>query len=535
MAAGAALGGTAGAHQLLQRQRLWPLPPVHPLLHGGATARQRALLSCVLSRPHLAYLNQHSICGRSTLPAVAQLELMAASGSLLSDGLAGATVASAALGGPIAWADHAVLACSIELVDGTAHVSLGRETAAAAQLVRPTMPGGSGGMASSGSSGRANPGLPAVLVLNGQQWTCREQQGGMAAVAAPAADLQAGGYCCHPGIAEGAITLSGLPSTARVLAGCSLYAPTQGNLGGLSGAASNSAAAVSAGGSSATLRLHGMVARSAAAVDARNAAAAPVSPAWQLMWQPVDLQLGSEPHQGCSTVLAISTQPCPLSSLCTGQAGAPNSSKPLVGINAVWRSSSSNAESSRSAPPLPELCFSSEAQLELLLRGTQPQHCLLVQPPGQAVDTPAALTTFRAIARSQTIQRMWLVTYDQQAVGAFSARPQPGAVLLLGETCLPSGEQCMLPHKLCGALPALFCHSCCSPLPQAWHAPCSWSSAPSLARPLICSPAAQPPRQPAWRLRWRPLESLRWHSAAGAPTACAWPRVLCPDHKQATL
>ena len=427
----AAASGAAFSDQLLQRQRLWPLPPMHPLLHLGAAVQQRAVLSCTLWRPHLAYLQQYSLGGGATLPAAAVLELMAASGAMLNDGKATVAVAAATFGTPVASAGGLALTCSVELGHGTVQVAADSRMTARACLV----PLATAAASTSGGSTDCPPLAAATALRGGRQWLPSKQHSSVAFVAAPNFDAQvASDYCCHPGINEAAMHLGRLSSAACTLSACSLYVAAASSAGELSAAATSSAAAVLAAGSHAALQVEGIMFRTARAVQVHSRADAPqTSPAWQLMWQPVDLQTGSPPLQGSTTALVISTQPWPLSHLCADP-GASSTGQALVAANAVW-GGTGTVPGGSSTQPIPELCFSTEAHLQLLLQTAKPQQCLFVQPPGQAVDTPAALAAFRAIAGSQASTRLSLVTYDQQDFGAFGAQPQSDAGLLLGKLC----------------------------------------------------------------------------------------------------
>ncbi len=429
----AASDSTAVMQQQLQRQRVWPLPPMHPLLHMAAALQQQAMVGCTLARPHLAYLQQQLLSGRATLPAAAVLELMAASGQVLSDSLARVAVAEAALAMPIEWAKGTVLSCSIQLGHGAVQVTVGgSKPVASGQLVQLATAPRMGISASSSSSVSS---AQRALLLNGRQPLHSKQQCSLAVVAAPALDPQASGYSCHPSIAEAGISLGGLPSAACVLQGCAVYAPGQHQVGALAATATRTAAAIGAGGGNTALQVQGMMARTAAvAMEAHSAAAAATSPAWQLLWQAVDLQTNPQPQKGATTALVISTQPWPLTQLCADPDGKQNSRQPLVAVNAVWGgNSAAPGGSSRLPSTIPELCFSNAAHLDLLLQSTQPQQCLFVQPPGQAVDAAAALATFTAVARSQANTRLSLVTYDQQMNDAFTVRPQADAGPLLGK------------------------------------------------------------------------------------------------------
>lgn len=428
--------GAAFSGQLPQRQRLWPLPPMHPLLHLGAAVQQRAVLSCTLWRPHLAYLRQYSLGGEATLPAAAVLELMAASGAMVNDGKAMAAVAAATLGMPVTSAGGIVLTCTVELGHSTVQVVADSRSTADAHLA-PLVPAAHS--ASSGGTNCASLAVAAALRCS-RQWLASKQQSSVAVVAAPTFDAQvASDYCCHPSISEAAMHLGRLSSAACTLSACSLYVAAASSAGEVSAAATSSTAAVLAAGSHAAVQVEGITSHTAPAVEVRSASGGPqVSPAWQLMWQPVDLQTGSAPLPCSITALVISTQPWPLSHVCTDP-GTFSTGQAMVAANAVWGGTDA-APVGSSNQPIPELCFSTEAHLQLLLQTAQPQQCLFVQPPGQAVNTPAALAAFRAIAGSQASTRLSLVTYDQQDFGALGARPQSDAGLLLGKLCGDHGS-----------------------------------------------------------------------------------------------
>jgi hypothetical protein len=418
--------GSAGStgKQLLCSQRLWPLHQVHPMLLSAlALPQQAAMFSCSLSRPALSYLWQQQTMGRSVLPATAILELLAAAnGCLSNDAPAAPAVADATLAAPVHCEQAAMLTCSIQLSSGAVQLEAGGQLSATARLM----------WAASASHAVAAPAPASHAVsklLAARLAAAVPQQGSsMASVAAPAG-LPTHGYCCHPALTQATISLDPL---AQAVLGCQLYLPAAmaASINSIAAAATASSSSLALVGSTgaAACQLQGLLARPLAAVLAERVATAPHSPAWQLMWQPAEFAPAQQPKAS----IIISTQPWPLSMLCS-VAASEGSELPLVALNAVGSINAGAASSAADpAQPFPELSFSTEAHLELLLRASEAQHCLFVQPPGAPVNTAAALATYRAVARSAEEPRLSLVTYSQHAVGSFAASVDPSVALLQG-------------------------------------------------------------------------------------------------------
>ena len=403
--------------QLLHSQRLWPLAAAHPLLHGGLVAQGRALFSCDLGRPLLSHLWEQQSLGRSALPAAAALELMAAAGCSLSEA---AAVGDAALTAPIYCEQGAVVTCSAELASGAVQLLAAGQVCATAYLPRLAAGAAPTAAPSAGVSGASI----ALLALQ------PEVQAAATANLAPHG-RHLHGYHCQPSLAQAAITLSG-PGKAQAVLGCQLYLPAALPAGDseLAATATGQESALVASSGAAALQLQGLLCRPMDAMLPRHLAAAPFSPAWQLAWQPASFV--AAPQRGATPTLIVSTQPWPLASLCSAAEGT------MAAVNAVWGSSCSGAAGQS------ELCISSEAHLEQLLRTMQPQRCLFVQPPGAPVDTAAALATYRAVARLESGPRLALVTYDQQAVGSFGCKTCPATAALQGEFSGGRGCACVL-------------------------------------------------------------------------------------------
>ena len=403
---------TGVAHkQLLRSQRMWPLAPAHPMLFSGLAVARQALFSCDLSQPALAYLWQQSVLGRTTLPAAAALELMAAAGCCLSDAAAGLAVAGAAFSAPMHCEHGAIVTCGMELVSGALQLMAGGQVAVTALAVQATAVANTAtAVAMPASSMLGSLVATQTAAVSGEQHSLASM--------APLPFLKAHGYACHPSFAQTAISLSGGAAAAQAVLGCELYLPASaGSLAAAAAAASTTAQLASSSGA-AVLQVQGLVAKPLASLLPQRIAAAPHSPAWQLAWQPV--QFAAPAQQASKHTLIISTQPWPLHSLCNHAADA--TVLPLAAINAVWGSHAAS-----------ELSIASEAHLELLLCTLQPQQVLFVQPPGAPVDAAAALATYRAVARSPAQLRLSLVTYDQQEVGSFVARFDAATGLLQGK------------------------------------------------------------------------------------------------------
>ena len=413
----------AANKQLLRSQRLWPLPAVHPMLLSAlAVPQQTAMFSCALSQPALSYPWQQQTMGRPVLPAAAILELLAAAGRCLSEDAAAPAVANAALAAPMHCELTAVATCSIQLSSGAVQLEAGGQTSAAASLLWAA-PAGLAVAAPAPASHALSKLLAAQLAAAAPQ-----QGSSLASVVAPA-DLPTHAYCCHPALTQAAISLDPL---AQALLGCQLYMPaataaTTSSLPGAATAGSSSLALVASSGAAAC-QVHGLLAKPLVAMLAERVAMPTHSPAWQLMWQPAEFAPAQQPKAG----IIISTQPWPLSSLCS-VAASEGGELPLVALNAVWSTNTDAASSAANpAQPFPELSFGTEAHLELLLRASEARHCLFVQSPGAPMNTAAALATYRAVARSAEEPHLSLVTYSQQDVGSFAASVEPSIALLQG-------------------------------------------------------------------------------------------------------
>ena len=416
--------GAAAGKCLLHSQRLWPLPAAHPLLRSTLAAAGQALFSCALAQPALSFLWQQHAAGQPTLLAMAVLELAAAAGRSLSDAAVMPAVAQAALTAPIHCQLAVEVRCAIHLGSGTVEVLAGGQACAHAYLLHIA----SASLLSQCSSQAGGSALASMLLLPLQALTA--SPGSIAGVAAPAVQ-QAGDYCCHPAMAQAAVDLDTLHAGAAVL-GCQLYLPagTRNALSGASASASSGCLALACTSGPVAWQLQGMVSRPLAEMRAERIAAAPHSPAWQLIWQPAEFVGVPPAAPAATTCLIISTQPCTLSSLCSCS-GLEAENPPLVALNAVWASAGSGIDGSNVQPGA-ELCVSSEAHLEALLQSMQPQQCFFVHPPRAAVSTTAALATYGAVSRWQGDLRLSLVTYDQAEIASFACQPHPDVALLQG-------------------------------------------------------------------------------------------------------
>lgn len=439
-----ALAGSSGAaatKDLYRRQRLWPLPPAHPLLVSAAVqaAAGQALFCCAPSAPSLAYLWQQRVGGHATLPAAAVLELLAAAGvaAMAADALASPlAVLSTALTGPVHLASSSTLTLAVNLECGEVQL-LGStdQVAAVAQLA-----------AARQQEAVQLAQQPRSLLLG--QLTKRrtpKEECTMATLDTPAW-LRPDGYLSHPAVSESSLALvAGATSASgtRMVRGCAAYLPPNQLAQAVVPVA---AVAISCDGAISLqmsgartgqpgLVLEGLDVQPLSEAKRQRAMAGPAPPAWQLAWQPTDLLAVGAVSQEISCMF-IGTAPSSLAMLC--DAGVDSSGAVMAGISTVWSSNAGTEQGTAAGyDSALELCVSSEVHLVALLGAADVQRCAWVQPADAEVDVEAALAAYRCVLSAKADSpaahmALGLITFDcGEGLPGSAARSAPPSVGLL--------------------------------------------------------------------------------------------------------
>lgn len=458
-------GAASAAKQLLQGQSLWPMAPVHCLLHSCRPTSQHALFSCLLSQPVLAYLWQHQLMGRSTLPAAATWELMAAAANCLTNAAPGLAVCQVTMPQPIYCTPSTVISCSIHY--GSAVQLLPNETASGTLSVAASV----ATVASIPDAGHRTVASRANWMLGSSSTEEGRLCNTVATVPTHVAVQRGHEYFCHPALIQAAAVLT---LKVQTIVGCGLYLPAHSQ--------HSSCVLLEAGTATTTLwssesrvatQVRDLVARPATAL-VEYAVAAVASPCWKLTWHPAAMPCPPAGTNGTKALL-ISSVAWPLSAVCSGR-NVPD--LPLLTMNAVWGAGLSPSNSSRQCP---EISLSSDAHLFMLLQSMESKQCMYVQPPGATVDVCAALASYRLVARSSNNMYMSLVTYDQSLVDNSSTCPQPTVALLQGgvhaRQMMHRGAWVMFnlqPQVSAECCPVVSMNNV-----QALHAHCLWSIAAS--------------------------------------------------------
>ena len=438
-------GSTDTVRRLVHSYRSWPLPALHPLLSGVASAGGGCVLfGCSLQQASLAYLQQHEMMGRRVLPAAAALELLAAGCQALQGAPDQVAVAGAVLAGSVHLdvATPTALTARVDLSTGRLELFGGTALCASAHAALAPL-------VQAAQQGQQDD--PAPLGWLAGLATARAKEGGSspAAVASIAAELveQQQGYACHPALGTAAMHRAAGPDAVR---GCDLYRPH-----GCASSGSDIAVGASlsvahlCSGHLPLLEVHGLHRLPALAHQQDQLAAAASWPGWQLHWQPTDVaELHSVPAP--ATVLVVSTTPCPLEHLCSSMGEQPA----LCAVNAVWGDADAPASSNWTTA---ELCVGSEAHLQLLVDACEVEHCIVAHTAGSASAweparpaVHAALATYRVLlARQGPVQpRISLVTFGAEELSAADAVGCPSAALLLGEWPSPGPDGCASGHRV---------------------------------------------------------------------------------------
>ena len=444
--------GGPGKHLYL-RHRLWPLPQPHPMLTSALAARRHAVLACHLPQAALSYLWQQEAMGHATLAASAVFEAMAAAGHLLG----GRSGALAALGITLVAPIHlqagstTTITCNVELSSGFVQLLGQTQQAAAAALLAPVP-----ALPTLGETEALGPTSSIALAQLTSAWCHAPTSAPPAAVASLQlpAWLQPHGYYCHPALSESAVAGAGA-GTANAVLSCTAYLPgTQPAATKPGPVACVAVGAVEALGlqltGSTAMQCGGLELRPLQEVARRRVLGAPAPPAWQLVWQPMDLlaslrQVREPQGQQDLSCLLLSTHPCTLGTICRPASGRDEVAR-ITALSAAWApapeapaalATAHVATPATEAPP-PELCLGSAAHLELLLRSTGVQCCLYVQPAGTPAELPAALAAYQGLLRTQGCKAgIGLVTFDSQDVPGYPAAPGAPAGMLHGELPLP--------------------------------------------------------------------------------------------------
>ena len=503
----------ATAKQLLRGQRLWPLAPVHPLVHTCQCIKEHVLFTCLVSQATVAHLWHQQVAGMPTLPAAFACELMAAAGRCTLGAAGGLSVCGATLPRPIVCKSDLAISCNVHYRTGTVQLM----TAEASGELCAT-----GGLAVVATPMRAH-----QQVLRPAQacWAVKSLQSAVEVAACSTAHVAAlpgmtrHAYCCHPAALQATLTLG---SKFEVMLGCSLYLPICHGNYTAAAPGSRAASLVDMDGTVA-MHVQGLLTRSATTALAEQPAVTAFSPAWQLCWQPLDV-LGLPKLAHSITALLFSTESWALNKLCSTCA-PPNGGPGLVTINAVWGVGLPPAGDPSTCSEL-SICL--EAHLSVLLNAVEVHQCIYVQPPGAAVRLEAALACYQAVARMTTKAPLSLLTYNQSLVDGAAAHPDADVGVLQGaqvgqtntELCIPcmGRGHASLPLILHPTPPR-------SPYQQALPAHCSWSSGSSFLPALTCK-LLQRSLQLHLLVFCALLESLVSHVAAAGCTACGCSEVL---------
>ena len=381
---------------ILLRQRSWPLPERHAILHAaGLTTSQKATAVCNLSRAALASIWDAALLGQPVLPLTTMLDLMAGMGRLYQATGKPPAVANAVMIAPLSLKDNTLLTCAIDFKSSSVQVLIGDLIYTSGDLC----PVPSIGTAATSAASDA---LLGSLLGQAMPGTARIPSS--TAVLPPSSSWD-------PAINEAAVQLmsANRPEAAQLPA-CGMYTPQASTPGMHLVAFGSSEASVHDGGNLPRAQLRDMIIKP---VWELQLSATANRPTWQLQWQPVEYPSAA----AMAPLLLVSTEPS-VPKLFPFAPDAPPS------LSAVW-GKPGGLEGH-------EICIGSDAHFALLLSCVDATRCVFVQPPAPApVATSAALATYQAVARSSKPMKLALVTFDAHDMQP-SATPQPSVTLLQG-------------------------------------------------------------------------------------------------------
>jgi hypothetical protein len=416
---------------LLRCQQMWPLPMQHIVLLRAiaSLAKRQALFHCALSRPSVHWLWGHAAKTKQSLPVAAVLEIMTAASSCLTGATLRQGLGSMVLATPAVRA--ADVSVSIGLDSGLIYVEADAQQTAESAVCKVDVADGSSVIAHAPSNTAAFNLVISHLRMPHNQNNC----------ASLSSQLDEKAASCAPW-KEAAVSLMCATTHSEVL-GCEMYVPAARPVGKVLSAAASASrktARLLGGTNMTACELHGLLLRPARQSPTSRRAQEARTPAWQLAWRPVDISL----LHCVTSVLVISTHPSPLSSVCDftqRSCVAPA----FAALNAVFMQNCITACSSsvRAEQCCPELSFSIEAHLELLLQALKShQHCVFLQPPGRAVDVQAALLSYRTVARSSAPVRLSLMTHCQHIFDGFWATRNAELALMQGNIRIAVRRTC---------------------------------------------------------------------------------------------
>lgn len=414
-------GPASVAKHLLRGQSLWPMAPMHHLIHSCMPASQHAVFSCSLSQSTLAYIWQQQTMGSSTLPATAAWALLGAAAHCQSNTAAALCVCQATMAWPVHCRASMVISCTVQHDSGVLHLLTHDEGVASMPCITASV--------ATVASVLRNPYHVKMVphthrLLNSPPSPVPGSPCNSISIV-PVPQARPGhGCCCHPTVIQAAATLSG---NADSVVGCGLYLPAcTGQSSHVTVEAGNAAATLRSAEGTAATHVHEIVTRPTRALQTTRANAALTAPCWRLAWHPAAISKPSIEANDIKALL-VSSAVWPLSALCSGQ---PAQELPLLAMNAVW---GSGIPSCGCKLQCPEISLGSDVHLHTLTQFMEPQLCVYVQPPGSSVNVHAALASYRLVARSANNVCMTLVTYDQSLIGSSATCPDASVAVLQGE------------------------------------------------------------------------------------------------------
>lgn len=379
---------------ILVRQRFWPLPRRHAMLHvAGLMTSHKATAECNLSHSALASIWDAALFGQPVLPLTTMLDLMAGMGRLFQSTGEPPTVANAVSTAPMSLKDNALLTCAIDLKSSSVQVIIGELIYASGDLCLVSS------IFTAATSAASDTLLGSLLGLD---------RLATKPIPTSTAVLPSTSYW-DPATYEAVVQLMSAngPDAAQLVA-CGMVTPQAATPGMHLATFGTCEATVYDDGSLPRAQLRDVISKP---VWEAQLSAAASRPTWQLQWQPVEF-----PSVVMAPLLLVSTQPS-VSKLFRPAPDGPQF------LSAVW------GEQEKLQGH--EICIGSNAHFTLLLSSLE-AGCVFVQPPAPApVDTAAALATYQAVAGSSKPVKLALVTFDIQEMQP-SAAPQPNVNLLQG-------------------------------------------------------------------------------------------------------
>ena len=405
------------------RQRAWPLVPVHPLLQSGLIYlnERKATLSSALTSSEGTRLLDYQVQGHALMPEAALLELIVAAGRTLSGEETDMALTNGMLRRPVHCSAGSTFECCVHYGSGAVHIVSSLDVVAEASI----------GCMLWGEGIQAATGLPSARAIS--PWAADGSS------ANPGATALAVGMAMYPEqdstyVAVHAAWCLSDHQHAHMIVGCQQYA-----LGGKGSSKARPARAFSSGQHATLLlgddvpmlQLQSLTTRQLAWVLPGRASKTPRATSWQIQLQPARyLTVSPQRPRPC---IIFATQPCLMSSL--SSLSSFDHGVWHAALSAVWCDRPATNISASGLPCCSELSLGTDAQLELLFHSSEPnQLCYLVQQPGSPVDMSMALATYRAVAQSAVNVKLSLITFDQ--CGGHGASRNTSVALLQGKPTL---------------------------------------------------------------------------------------------------